>query len=268
MQTLTYLITPSVAGKILDQHNSKNKRGINKQNAQAYARDMTAGKWALTHQGLAFTGESMDAPGDLVDGQTRLTAIMISGKSVNMRVTFGAEDIGKIDFGRKRSVTCVTGICKEQVAICYVILNSIRANQWSIYHVELLTERFPRLHEIAKGTQRVKGLTNAQMIASFAVAHEDGCANARRWFREMAEISPLMPQPINTLYKTAMLRSPEMFCVATTAGATSHGYICGLRAIKEAEAGGNINKFYPDRLRESLSEMDGIVGALIRENLI
>ena len=47
-----------------------------------YAREMAAGNWLLTHQGIAF-----DSQGKLVDGQHRLMAIIEAGRAVQMVVT-------------------------------------------------------------------------------------------------------------------------------------------------------------------------------------
>lgn len=268
MKTETHTITPALADKILREHNNQNPRRVNALNANEYARDMKLGKWQLTHQGLAFTGDSLENPGELVDGQTRLTAVTISQCDITMRCTFGAVAHGKIDFGRKRSITCVTGIPKEQVAICYAILNAIRCNGWGISHVELLTERFPRLYEIAQGVQKVKGLTNSQVQAAFAVAHESGISSARRWYRELAEVSPLMPQPINSLYRLILFKNPTLFSAATNRGGSSLGYICALRAIHESNKGNAFDKFYPERIKESLSDYDGVVGSYVREFLV
>lgn len=50
---------------------------------QRYAQDMKAGKWLLTHQGIAF-----DVNSHLLDGQNRLWAVIRSGASVWMNVTY------------------------------------------------------------------------------------------------------------------------------------------------------------------------------------
>jgi len=74
----------------------------------AYARDMLNGVWVPTHQGVAFNDRD-----ELIDGQHRLHAIIRSGKTVRMMVTFGlpatiegAEmtTMDAVDRGRTRSV--------------------------------------------------------------------------------------------------------------------------------------------------------------------
>jgi hypothetical protein len=73
-------ITPAKAQRWLDTRNTHN-RTLSEAEAQRFARDMLAGKWALTPQGISFNAE-----GIILDGQTRLRAIVIAGKPVQMMV--------------------------------------------------------------------------------------------------------------------------------------------------------------------------------------
>ena len=82
MKTTTELITPDMADKYLKRVNPKKQRKLVISRAEAYAREMQAGHWYPTHQGIAF-----DSDGNLIDGQTRLKAIQLSGVSLQMRVT-------------------------------------------------------------------------------------------------------------------------------------------------------------------------------------
>ncbi len=82
--TKLVLITPEMAAEWLTK-NTQNRHARKTIVAQ-YARDMKAGKWHETHQGIAF-----DRLGNLVDGQHRLMAIVASGVSVMMMVTTGLE---------------------------------------------------------------------------------------------------------------------------------------------------------------------------------
>lgn len=95
------LITPEIAKEYLTKVDPTLKnRPINKRYVDLYARDMKAGKWRITHQGIAF-----DKDGFLRDGQHRLNAIIKSNTPVIMVVSRGLEDnsyIG-IDSGLKRN---------------------------------------------------------------------------------------------------------------------------------------------------------------------
>jgi hypothetical protein len=58
------------------------------------SRRITAGEWKLTHQGIAFDRNNV-----LIDGQHRLHAIVKSGVTVPMQVTFGFDVVNRaVDF--------------------------------------------------------------------------------------------------------------------------------------------------------------------------
>ena len=75
------LITPEKAHEYL-QFNPANNRSISQGAVHAYACEMRAGHWVLTHQGIAFS-----EAGGLIDGQHRLHAIIKAGVSVRMMTT-------------------------------------------------------------------------------------------------------------------------------------------------------------------------------------
>ena len=80
--------------------NVRNRR-IDQGHVNFLAQEMLAGRWGITHQGIAF-----DADGTLIDGQHRLWAILQSGCTVQIPVTFGlsAECIETIDACKARTV--------------------------------------------------------------------------------------------------------------------------------------------------------------------
>lgn len=100
-------ISPQAAENYLkfNQHN----RVVRWAHVESLKQDILAGKWILTHQGIAFGSD-----GFLMDGQHRLLAIQASGKPVQIMVTRGlapcpngsnsdiyAMDV--IDSGKRRS---------------------------------------------------------------------------------------------------------------------------------------------------------------------
>lgn len=97
MQTKLLTITPEWAKKVLDdlQKDQEAKtfaqRNPNKRAIDRYASDMRAGKWLVTHQGIAF-----DDKQHLLDGQNRLWAVVKSGATVQMLVTTGIPGNGKL----------------------------------------------------------------------------------------------------------------------------------------------------------------------------
>lgn len=89
MTTETMLITPEWAQEQLDEMERRISMGKFRQRpvrdgaVRRYAQDMRKGKWLVTHQGIAF-----DSAGNLIDGQNRLRAVVLSNCKVAMRVTF------------------------------------------------------------------------------------------------------------------------------------------------------------------------------------
>lgn len=97
--TITELITPESAKTYLLKNS--NNRAVSQKVVNGYAEDMIAGKWKLTHQGIAF-----DADGVLIDGQHRLLAIVKANVAVMMLVTMGAAADTRLvcDSGRARTM--------------------------------------------------------------------------------------------------------------------------------------------------------------------
>ena len=110
MQTEIRQITPAEARSILDRSEDaafKTTRGTTYRNRNIvpaivakYAKDMAAGNWHLTHQGIA-----LDVYGRVVDGQHRLHAIIAADVTVPMQVTLNADPdhFWNIDSGRPRT---------------------------------------------------------------------------------------------------------------------------------------------------------------------
>jgi len=75
-------------------------RRVNYSAVAKYVRQINAGLWRCTHQGIAFTRE-----GVLIDGQHRLLAVVKTGKTVQMIVFTNEpiENFAFIDCGRNRS---------------------------------------------------------------------------------------------------------------------------------------------------------------------
>lgn len=126
-------VTPALAAQWLE--NNFRNRPISDDVVDAYARDMLAGQWVATHQGIAFNDKD-----ELIDGQHRLQAILKANVTVRMMVTFGlpSEIAGKqmttmdcVDRGRTRSVSdqlkiqhgmkdgaFIAALCAQLATIC------------------------------------------------------------------------------------------------------------------------------------------------------
>jgi hypothetical protein len=91
-------ITPSMAARWLE--GNTHNRPITQGHVERLAREMKAGRWRMTHQGIAFSPN-----GRLLDGQHRLWAVVMADVTVPMRVFFNepGENIECFDGGLVRS---------------------------------------------------------------------------------------------------------------------------------------------------------------------
>jgi hypothetical protein len=126
MKTVHTVVTPEMAKEWL-QKNTRN-RNISQRKVDSYAVDMKNGNWHEHHQGIAFYFN-----GEVADGQHRLEAIVKSGVSVLLMVTFGIpiESAIGIDVHRARKtddVLRITGqsawIGKDESAIIKMIMTA------------------------------------------------------------------------------------------------------------------------------------------------
>lgn len=92
-----YVVTPALAKQWLEKNT--NNRNMNFAKVKKMAKDMREGHWDTTHQGIAIATD-----GTLVDGQHRLMAVVESGVTIRMNVTFNAPKSQHIDSGNSRSM--------------------------------------------------------------------------------------------------------------------------------------------------------------------
>lgn len=99
LQATVETITPELASEYLKATREGN-RHVRALRAARYASEMAAGRWLLTHQGVAF-----DWNGRLFDGQHRLLAIIESGTAVELLVVRGVnpEAFKFVDIGAPRT---------------------------------------------------------------------------------------------------------------------------------------------------------------------
>lgn len=97
--TTTVLVTPEAAAEWIKLRH-QNQRPVNKSRVDYYARQMRLGEWRQSNDAICF-----DHDGYLVNGLTRLSAVVASGCAVAFDVKFGmsAEDVLHIDDGRSRT---------------------------------------------------------------------------------------------------------------------------------------------------------------------
>lgn len=103
MQVDIVLITPELAEELL-RKNTENFRSLDVARVEVYAKAMRAGKWELNGESIKISHDEV-----LLDGQTRLHAIVRSGVSVRSVVISGiVSGAGSIDRGIRR--------CKERLS--------------------------------------------------------------------------------------------------------------------------------------------------------
>ena len=125
-------ITPKRAAQLLESNTDSFGKVTNyrtcmsKSNLDNLVRELIAGEWKATTQGIGF-----DTNGTLVDGQHRLTAIIKSGITVDQQlICYGLQPISKnkIDIGKKRSLADLTGICGKIISTMRVPFRFVHGN--------------------------------------------------------------------------------------------------------------------------------------------
>lgn len=119
MVTAWVVMTPAlVAACLTDEINCHNRR-MQLRNIDRCTRDLNEDHWHLHHQGIAF-----DTLGRLADGQNRLQAIVDSGKTVQLMVTWNlapeaqrALDTGKIRTAHDQLIIADIIISNRLVAV-------------------------------------------------------------------------------------------------------------------------------------------------------
>lgn len=122
------VVTPTIAEEWLKKNNPKN-RSIGSRHVARLVADMEAGRWYLTHQGIAF-----DVDGQLVDGQHRLEAVRQSGATIEMAVFFyegkappGIDMTKARSFGDELALSGRTGKekSKRMAAVCVAMRSGL-----------------------------------------------------------------------------------------------------------------------------------------------
>ena len=121
MKTETRMISPKMAEHYL-RYNTNN-RSIRAHNVNSFVKMILQGEFALTHQGLAFEGDSIN-PKWLMDGQHRLMAIIKTDTPQKMQVSWNCdpEMFHNIDSGAVRSFKDLHGYQSKVSSLCKLLL--------------------------------------------------------------------------------------------------------------------------------------------------
>lgn len=115
-------ITPEVAESMLE-FNLDNPRKLNRQNVETLKQELLKERWIPTCQGIGF-----DVNGNVINGQHEMTACVETGVPLlNQLVSFNlpVEARNKIDLGKKRDLSDITGINKNIITTVRVPFRAI-----------------------------------------------------------------------------------------------------------------------------------------------
>lgn len=173
-------ITPALALRWLT--NNIRNRPVSHDVVLAYARDMKNGEWQSTHQGIAFNDKD-----ELIDGQHRLHAVVLSGCTIRMMVTFGLPSViaGKevtpmdcVDRGKPRSVADQLKIqhgLKDGTAIAQITMGIARlcfrrkTRRMSVgQSLDIFRAWQPAIEHVIRFRSKEHGLRAAGVLAAFA----------------------------------------------------------------------------------------------------
>jgi len=84
------IITPAQAEMILNYN--QGNRPIRDTKVELLSRANSEGRWKLTNDAIAMTGDSFASPGRVLNGQHRLFACVESGKPIEVLVLYGADE--------------------------------------------------------------------------------------------------------------------------------------------------------------------------------
>ncbi len=183
MVTSIEKITPEMAAEFLEANGTNRK--ISRNVVDRYARAMRAGRWKLSHQGIAF-----DIDGRLVDGQHRLTAILQSGETIESLVVHNAprDMFDVLDNGKSRSPGDTLGIlgatnrihCASSLKVmkAYAVaqreninlFQAMRGNRLENWELEAWFSTYPQVQDWVNGACAIVKATRCLPSTSAATA--------------------------------------------------------------------------------------------------
>lgn len=192
MNSEIILVTPEIAAHWLASNTSN--RPLRKSLVRDYAAQMKGGEWLVTHQQIAFTG-NLTSPGRLIDGQHRLSAVILSGASVRMAVAFGVDEktFMVTDRGATRSAGDCAGLPPVAASVMAIFANSTETGSKRYTAAQLLK------------LWAVFGPYHATLRAG-AVAKLSRAPIQAAWLLKMAEDASKAPQ-IAELFSLFLSRS-------------------------------------------------------------
>lgn len=170
-------ITPEVAAHYLSLN--KENRPLSEARVVELSRELRAGAWSLTHQGIAF-----DVNGHLRDGQHRLAACVRTGIGFWALVTrdLSLEAFSKIDVGRPRTSSHLLAL----KGLNYTTLTGASAKAVLCYRETVLG----RWNSLASAFGRARPAREVAEAVDFFVGLHDLAPTAKRFAKLTALPSP------------------------------------------------------------------------------
>ena len=221
VQTRWMDVSPAMAELWLK--NNFGNRKVSLDTVKAYARDMMNMKWLPTHQGLAFNNKD-----ELIDGQHRLLAIVLSRETVRMMVTFGLPSrvegtrmtaMDTVDRGKTRTVadqlkvqhgigqgTILTAVCTRIAGIC----SPERTRRLNVGEILDIHQTFEEAVDyVIANRPKGHGLRQAGVLGGFAFALAvDGLEHqVASMFTELTQGTAQEGSPMQLLH--SFLTGPE-----------------------------------------------------------
>lgn len=184
-------MTREKAEELLEKNTGN--RPVSPANLDMFCQILRNGEWALTHQGIAI-----DWDGNLIDGQHRLMAIMITGVTAEIRVTTGIDPatFTKIDNGRIRNAADTLAILGveggTQLGAALRLYDLYVANEDGTWRSErhlrrnaqiaILAEKYPDMGQhatVARRIRRASGAAPSAMIVLLYLINDH--ADAQEW---------------------------------------------------------------------------------------
>lgn len=165
----TVTVTPELAEFWL-KANTRN-RHVRKSRVKQYARDMAAGRWLFNTQGVTFGTD-----GSLIDGQHRLSAVVLAGVPVTMVVWFNVPPASRsvIDIGVPRNLADIGELTNMQAAVTQAMMRGMAGKSVPASMAEKVAfyRRFSIQIDgsIARFASFRKGITQASVIGVIARA--------------------------------------------------------------------------------------------------
>lgn len=171
-------VTPEMAKDLLSPKKNSHNRRLQDRTVKLYARNIETGDWALNGEAIKIAED-----GTLLDGQHRLAAVALTGKTVPMLVITGLplQAQETMDLGRKRNANDSFMLRGERHTTALSAITR-RVVLWerndrgfrepvSFAELSALLEKYPEIRRSAEEAVRVHSMFKFLPISALGTAH-------------------------------------------------------------------------------------------------